>query len=427
MEIDMNIPHDVYRSSRIYYIIAAAAEYFISILVGTTYLAKLAASIGLDDGTIGVITSFLALGCGFQIVALFFPSNMRAKRPVIIINIFNQLCFTLLYIIPLFEIPSEIRSGLFIILLLLGNILLNIAFTPKVIWSRGLVDDDKRGRFSATCEIVSLVSGMVFTMSMGALIDALEAEGSLTLAFVICGAMLAVLTALHTVLLILMKENTRPPVKRETALKRIRYAFTDRATLTILPLYVLWYVTLYITTPFFGTYQLNELGFSMTVVSVLSLVYALLRSIVSRPMGALGDRRSFVSTMSIGFIAIALGFILLSVGGRIGYIVYYMLYAVTLAATNSGQLNIIYDYVAPENRSGAVAILYTIGGFSGFFATMAIRPLVDHIQASGNRFLGIDNVYAQQVLGVFGAIGALLCLLYLNLVVRRLPIRGSNN
>ena len=419
----MDTKKDFYRSSRLFYIIAAAVEYFISILVGTTYLAKLATQIGLDDGTIGVITSFLALGCGFQIVAVLFPSDMRKKRLVLLLNLFNQLCFASLYIIPLLPLDGAPRRALFISLLLAGHILINICFSPKAVWSREIVAENKRGRFSATCEITSLISGMIFTFAMGRTVDIFEERGDIRTAFIILGAVLFLLVAVHAVMILLMKERrqeiTRP---NDGGMSRsLRRVFTDRATLTILPLFILWYVTLYSTTPFFGTYQLEELGFTMTAASVISIAYAAVRSIVSRPIGALGDRRSFRLTMSIGFITIAVGFVFLCFLGRVGYIIYYLLYAITLAATNSGQINIIFEYVAPENRSSAVAILYTAGGISGFLATLAMRPLVNHIQAQGNVFLGIEGVYAQQVLALIGVVFALLSLAYLNLVVRRLP------
>jgi len=421
----MGAQNDQYKSSRVFAIIVAALEYFIAILVGSTYLAKLAGSMGLDDGMIGVVSSFLSLGCGFQIVAIFFPSTIRTKRLVIATSLANQICFTLLYVLPVFKLSSEIRTGIFIALLLVANILINVAFSPRTVWIRSLVDDDKRGRFAAANEITSLISGMIFTMAMGVIIDTLEASGRLDIAFIICGVTIAILTILDTVLLFLIKEKPIEKAPDEAALKRVCHALTDKTTLTLLPLYVIWNIAIYTTTPFFGTYQLDDLGFTMTFVSVLSVAYAIVRSLASRPIGSFGDRHSFAKSISIGYIAIILGFAALVFFGKVGYIIYYMLYAVTLAATNSGQVNIIYDYVAPEKRSGAVAILYTVGGFSGFFATLAIRPLVNHIQSNGNSFLGIENVYAQQVLAVFGAFCVLLCLLYVNLVIRRMPMVRS--
>ena len=72
--------HDEYCTSRILYIIEAALEYFISIAVGTVYLAKITSEIGIPDNITGVLTSFVALGCGFQIIAVFLAHKKPVKQ-----------------------------------------------------------------------------------------------------------------------------------------------------------------------------------------------------------------------------------------------------------------------------------------------------------------------------------------------------------
>ncbi len=417
----MNTKKDIYKPSRLFYIISAALEYFISILTGSAYLAKLAGYSGIPDGTVGVLTSFISLGCAFQIVSLAMRTDRPVKRMVILINLANQLCFSFLYVIPIINLPSGAKTAVFIILLLLGNILLNIPFSPKATWSRTLIDDSKRGAFSAKCEITSLVSGMLFTMIMGRIIDNMESKERTDDAFVVCGITLFVLTALHALCLVLMKEKTPEKIEDHTPFgKRLKDALTDKSTITLIPVFVLWNIALYITTPFFGTYQINELGFSMTVVSVMTVAYSLIRSIVSAPLGAIGDKRSFVTSTTISLSAMALGLVINSFGGAVCHVIYFMLYAVTLAGMNSGQMNLIFDYVEPKRRMGAIAILYTLGGLVGFLATLAAKPLVDRIQGDGNRFLFIENIYAQQVLSVMGALLIVITAVYINLKVKRL-------
>ena len=87
----MELENDIYKKSRVLYIISAALEYFISILTGTAYLAKVAGAIGISDSTIGVLSSFVALGCTFQIVSLAMRTDKPVKRMVILINLANQI------------------------------------------------------------------------------------------------------------------------------------------------------------------------------------------------------------------------------------------------------------------------------------------------------------------------------------------------
>lgn len=417
----MKQENDVYRKSRALYIISAALEYFISILTGSAYLAKIAGSIGIKDSTIGVLTSFVSLGCAFQIVSLAMRTDRPVKRMVTLINLANQLCFTLLYVVPVVNLPKDVKTAVFVLLLLSGNILLNIPFSPKVTWSRSLVDDNKRGIFSATCEITSLISGMIFTLIAGRTIDHFDEAGNQPGAFIVCGITIFMLTVSHALCLTFMREDKREVSKESTTLKnRLRLALTDKSTLTLIPVFVLWNMSMYSTMPFFGTYQLNELSFTMTAVSLISVTYAIIRALVSAPLGMLGDKRSFITSMTVSLCAMSIGLIANSLGGRTSFVIFYVLYAVTLAGMNSGIMNMIFDYVDPQKRVGAIAILYTIGGLVGFFTTLIAKPLVDAIQVNGNCFLFIKHIYAQQVLSIIGAILALLTMLYLNTIVRRL-------
>ena len=62
---------DIYRSSRACSVVSAAVEYFISLLVIGSYLAKLTSDIGISDSVTGILTSFVSLGFGFQLFAIF--------------------------------------------------------------------------------------------------------------------------------------------------------------------------------------------------------------------------------------------------------------------------------------------------------------------------------------------------------------------
>ncbi len=426
MNSTLNEKKDIYKTSRGMHIAYAAFEYFVSILVGTTYLAKLGTAVGLDDGTIGLVTSFLALGCAFQMVSIFLGDRIAKKGSIILVTFFDMLSFTLLYVVPFVRLPSNLRPWIFIALLLLGNILRNVATPQKTAWSRGLVKAGHLGRYSALNEIISLVSGMLFSFAMGAIIDYLEAKNQLMLAFGIIAAVLFILTECSVIVLLLARKKPIPKHTEERPLLRFKGAFSDKATLTLIPLYVLWNVALYTTTPFFGTYAIKELGFTMTAISVITAVYSIFRAVVSRPLGALGDRRGFVGNITIGISAFVLSLAFIMLGGKVSYVIYQLLYAIVMASTNSALVVLIFEHIAAEKRSNAIAILYSIGGLSGFLSTLAVRPLVNYIQAQGNKFLFLENVYAQQVVCVIGILFSVLAILYANLCVRRLPKASAN-
>ena len=138
------IRKDEYKTSRLLYIIEAALEYFISLMVAGAFLAKLVSAIGLSDALTGILTSFVSLGCGFQILAIFFANKKSVKKSVTILHSLNQLFFALIYFVPFIAIPKWAKISVFIALLLAGHALNNIVNSPKINWYMTLVDDRKR-------------------------------------------------------------------------------------------------------------------------------------------------------------------------------------------------------------------------------------------------------------------------------------------
>lgn len=155
---------DYRNRNRILYIIEAALEYFVSIAVSGAYLAT---AIGISDALTGVLTSFVSLGCGFQILAVLLEGNI--KRNVTILHLINEAAFTLLYVTPFFPASATAKTVIFTVLMLIGFALNNVANPPKTDRFMKSVDKDKRGVFTANKEIASLISGMAFSLLLGRL------------------------------------------------------------------------------------------------------------------------------------------------------------------------------------------------------------------------------------------------------------------
>lgn len=414
---------DIYKTSRFLYILEAAFEYFISLLVAGAYLAKVTSAIGISDSVTGILSSFVSLGCGFQMIAVFLANKRPVKRWVTILHSVNQLAFALIYLVPFISLSKWAKTLLFIGLLLTGHIINNIVNSPKINWFMSLVDDNKRGRFTANKEIVSLIGGMVFTFIVGQIMDACEAAGNIKAAFILCGVGIFVLMLLHTATLIFSKEKPVEEKEKTPTKQMLSGLIRDKNLWKVVMVSVLWNIAHYVATPFYGTYQINELGFSMTFISLLSAGYSILRATCSRPMGKIADKTSFAKMLNICFIVAMVGFAINAfttpANGKILYTAYYLCYAVAMAGINSGSINLIYDYVDKENRMGAFAFKSAIAGVAGFLTTLACSPLVAYIQANGNTFLGL-HVYAQQVMSALAVLLIGVLLIYLNTVVRSL-------
>lgn len=459
------------KRNRILYIIEAALEYFVSIAVSGAYLACLTTAIGMSDALTGVLTSFVSLGCGFQILAVLFRGNVR--RNVTILHLINETAFTLLYVTPFFPVSTTAKTVIFTVLMLVGFALNNVANPSKTDWFMQSVDKDKRGVFTATKEIVSLISGMLFSLLLGYVIDGFKAAGNETGAFVLCGAFLGVITAAHALTIIFSKPvsatvnteaasvegdvnaDTAPATddsgaadeisaatcevpdknlsdinsgnsdKKEKASGRgaFRRALGDKNLVKVVITIVLWRMVQYSTVPFYGTYQIKELGFSMVFVSALAIVYALVRAVFERPIGRLADKKGFAASLNVCYIAelaaLAVAVFMRPENGAITYSVYYVLFAICSAGISSGELNLIYDYVGENERVVALAIKATAGGLAGFLTTLALSPLVALIQARGLTIFGV-NIYAQQVTSLIGLVLCVILIVYNTVVVKKI-------
>lgn len=421
---NITVKKDKYKFSRFLYIIQAAVEYFIATLVGGAYLAKATDAVGMSDDVTAILTSLVSLGVGFQLVALFIPRKRTVKSWVTPCMLAYQLIFTFIYVIPLFELARETKAIIMFAVLLLGHIIQNIVYSPKINWLMGLVDENKRGSFTAVKEIISLASGMAYTFVIGLVMDHFEAKGDIKGAFIACSIILLSLTTIHTLILIFTKEKPLDIASTDTysVREQIKDAITDKNLWKVLPVSIVWAIATYSATPFYGTYQNKELGFTMTFIAIISAVSALARSLVSVPLGKFADKHSFTKMLNICFIIAGSAFFIniftVPQNGKVFYFAYSVLYGISMAGINSSAINLIYDATPRARRTGALAIRGALAGFVGFFSTLAVRPLVKYIQESGNSIFGM-SVYAQQAVSAIAFVFVVINIIYLNTALKK--------
>ena len=109
--------------------------------------------------------------------------------------------------------------------------------------------------------------------------------------------------------------------------------------------------------------------------------------------------------------------------GKVTFVLYAVFHGIAMGGINSGETNLIYDYVDKKNRTAALALKNAITGITGFLTTLLVTIPVKMIQQNGNTFLGIP-VYAQQVTSTFSFLAVIGILFYIFFVVRRIG-KGS--
>lgn len=415
---------DKYAFSRVLYIIEAALEYFVSIAVGGVYLANITKAIGISDAITGIITAFVSLGCGFQIIALFLAHKKPVKGWVTTGHIISQTLFALMYFVPLLDTSKTVKTIILIATLFLAQIIHNAINAPKINWLMSLVDDKKRGSFTANKEIVSLIGGMLFSYGLGVLMDNLENK----IAFIVGGVILFVLLGLHTLTLVFAKEKEATNEKINVK-KSMSELLKNKTLFKVIIVFVIWNIANYSTTAFSGAYQVGALGFTTTFASIIVIASSVARVIFSKPIGRYADKHSFCKMLYICFgieaIAFAINIFTVPENGKIFYTTYSIIHAIGQAGINSAIINLAYDYVEDHQKTGAVALVNTFSGFAGFFTTLALSPLVAYIQNNGNMIFGI-SIQAQQLLSVFSLVFTIVILIYLFTVISKIPSKRES-
>ena len=415
------LPSQVLRRNNRIYIAQAAAEYHISLLLTGSFLAALTTALGMSDALTGVLSSVISLGCVFQLVSLLLRPR-AARIFVTVCSVCNQLLFAGLYLIPFLPLGMRGRIALFVTGILAAYFIYNIAHPQKVSWLMGWVEDGTRGVFTANMQIVSLLSGMAFSLVMGAVCDHFRGKEQERTAFFLCAAVILLWMVAHTALLRRVTDRQLTYENCGGVLRRFGAVLREKKVRRITILYMLWHAANYAAIPFYGTYQIKELGFSLTLVSLLGILGSFARALVSRAWGRYGDRRSFPVMVRLGFLLAASAFGVCAIAapgqGLAPFAVYNVLYAISVGAIEIARTNLIFDVVPEAQRSDAVALSQSLCGLAGFAATAVCSLFVSAVQEGGNTVLGIP-LYAQQLMSVVAALLALAAAGYVHVTLIR--------
>lgn len=407
------------KRGQLMYILEAGLEYLISILVAGSYLATLTKTLGFSDSLTGILSSIISLGCIFQMLSMFIRRK-TVKSLVVIMSVMNQLLFTFLYVIPITGLSSRAKTVIFVIFILSAYLIYNIAHPKKTNWLMSLVDDSYRGRFTANKEIVSLLAGMAFSYCMGSLVDYFSEKGAQKTAFVLCAIVMFVLMTLHTISMLLAPEPNISKAPQKNILIGIHEVLNNRNVLHVTIIFVLYYISTYVATPFYGTYLINELDFTLKFISILGMLSSVLRILVSRLWGKYADKTSFINMVQKCFMLLGISYICFAcatpANGKIMLLFYYAFHGIAMGGTNSAMTNLVFDYVSVEKRADSLAICQAASGLAGFLTTLIVSPLITYIQTNNNSLFGF-HMYAQQVVSAISALIVLLTILYIKFVV----------
>lgn len=419
------------KRSRLAYIGEAGFEHFISLFVTSTFLTYLMIDLGISDAWMGVIANIAAIANALQLLALCIRRT-KVKRLVTVLHTVNQLAFASLYLLPLSSsLSPNLKTALFVLLLTVGYFI-SAAISPiKLNWMMEAVPDRMRGSFTAVKEMISLFGGMIISLGLGRLADHYKASGDLRTYWLIGSIAMIALALIHTVTLLLVDESAAVEQSKEPIAKRVRAILTNKTLIKVIAVGALWSVASSISASFFAVYAQKELAFTLTMLTLFGIVASLARILVSPILGRLADKTSFALSMLLCFAIMTVAFLFMVFtapgASRWAYLGYTILHAVAMGGINSGAMNLIFDYVTPEQRTAALGIKNAISGFLAFFVSFLGGRILAAIQANGGLSLFGIRLYAQQFLALLSVVIILLLMFYIKVVVFPLRRNGRDD
>ena len=408
------------KTTRIAFIVEEGFNYFITLFVTGTMLGYLLDTIGFSDALQGILSTVSTFACGAQLFAIAL-NGRRKKRIVIAGTLINQLAFTLVYFLPIFNFSPAVKSAVLMIFLFAGHIISNAVSPSRLTWLMTSVPLETRGSFTAVKEMISLAGGIIISLAFGRVADIYrDASGMPTRPYyVICAVALLLMSAIHAVSLIV---STEKPIEEEKTefKKAIAKIAKNKDFLKVIGVGIIWNVANAFSVSFFASYLREELGFTFTVIALISTLGSVSRIIMSPVFGRLADKYSFANSMTVAFMCSAvafLGVVFTSPETRWMYLVYISAYSFGMAGINSGVINLIYDYVSPKDRAVAMGVKNALGGIIAFFVALGAGFILSAIQRAGGLVIFGITLYAQQFLAGISFTITLLLIFYMRAVI----------
>ena len=414
-----------YKRSRGIYMAQCTFEYLMMLLVTDAFLTKLLSHLGLDDTTIGIISSFITLAFVIQIFSLFlYKVKMKSKTVTIIFYSISRLLFASIYVIPFIPIGSatvKVMAMSFILVAYFSKyLILNVLYK----WANSYVSPTKRASYSATKEIISIATGIIFTAAVGYIFDAMEASGNIEHGFIMIAILAFIIATVDIICLFLIKEEQTPPVNstpRKHFKDIIKNTLGNKNFRSVILFTVIYDTSVYMTNGFLGTFKVKDLLISVFIIQIFNIVGNVTRMAVSRPLGRFSDKHSFAAGMSVSLAVLAVAYLSIVFTTPKTWpliAIYTILRAVATAGLNQNSFNIAYSYVDSNYITEALAIKNCIGGLCGFGASLIGSRILKYVQSNGNSIFGIE-LYGQQLLGGISFVLVLVALAVMVFVVGR--------
>ncbi len=420
------LTHDNYGKSRVMYIIEACVENFITVLVTGAYLATLTSRLGLSDSLTAILSSVASLSYLFQLVSIYLAHKTPVKRWVIPIQLIAHIMFACLYLLPVLNIRRG-ASIIFFLLVLGANALKSVIQPIKINWFYALVSPKRRGSFTAILTAISVVGQIFFSLFASMMFDHFVNSGNERGAFISLTITIFTLIIMDIVPLFLAKEkNDTQPTKQSSPFSSVSEIIKNRGFLVLVIAGAISSVGTGITPPFLPTYQINELGFSLSFIAIIDIIANAFWIGSLLLFGRVSEKKSnaFVLRASYVLRIFSTAIIVFTIpsNGKVFFTLYRVIEIIARSASGIGSRSLLLGLVEEKNRTSALSLYTVITGVITFLTTLVMTPIVSAIQKSnGINILGF-NLYAQQFIALINVVILIILNIYVGITYKRLKV-----
>lgn len=412
-----------YRTSRNAYVMQCTFDYFFQILITDAFLAKVLKDIGLSDSLTGILSSLISLSFLFQLLVIPLISKLgKVRKAVMILDTLSQLMYIGIYAVPFLPFSFSVKAVAVTAMILFGYLFLYLNQQVCYKWGNSFVSPEKRGIFSNTKELISLLSGVVVTLAAGAVMDGFETKGNIHLAFIITAVGMMFICIANFISLSKMQDSELSESKTKHSFREIaEHTVANEKFRSVIILSVLSGCATYIMLGFMGTYKIIDLKFPIVTVQIINIAASLLRAVVSRPFGRYSDEKGYARGFYLGQILFLAGIVsgaCTTAVTRWLIVPFTVLYHMSLAGTSNNTFNMAYSYVEEEYILHAMIINNSIKGVAGFLASIVGGRILSAVQNNGNSLFGM-NIFGQQFLCILAVILTFTAIIYNKKVVFR--------
>ena len=404
-----------------YWMIAfeATFTYWIDILAGGVYFAKLTTSIGISDASTAILAALGNFTALLSIFSIYLARRRRVKPIVASMHFTYQLLITLTFLLPTLMMGASALEGVFVLVLICARLLSPLYGQVKGSWYQANIPNSIRGPFSGVYQAISAISAMFVTFAVGRILDVSEAKGDLIGGFRTISVIVLGIAVLDLITILLTRET--PSEHPEEGAPKISL-FSEVGTVLKIPacrnivVYrILWQIAAVLFGAFQGTYLIVDLGVSMTTISLISVYQYIVHFAFLLLSGRLAKRFPLSKLMAMGIFIDAISIIPLCLLSDRATIPVYIA-RITLNLLGSSILsigNMIVYRILPTELYTAFNVTSSIPTcLVSFLATLAFTPLFNYLKYDlGGELFGI-RLYAQQTLALLGVLVAIPVWIY---------------